>query len=120
MITETELIGLSRDKFEKWELSDMESISKLIDDHGLMFCNNRKAETKSEILQMLQTGKWAFSGLHLQHAFARIYGNTAVVHGEGHWNVNVEGQLQSNTLQFLDVWVEREEGWKLISSHLNQ
>lgn len=120
MITESELIGLSRDKFKKWELSDVESIADLFDDQGLLIFNNGKAETKPEIIQMLQTGKWFGKGLQVQRAFARIYGNTAVVHGEGELTMDVDGQLQSGPLQFLDVWVERAEGWKLVSSHLNQ
>jgi hypothetical protein len=120
MITESELIGLSRDKFMMWKLSDVESITNLFDDHGLLICNSGKAETKPEIIQILQAGKWSFKDLQVQYAFARIYGTTAVVHGEGQLIVDGKGQLQSGPLQFLDVWVEREEGWKLVSSHLNQ
>jgi hypothetical protein len=120
MITESELIGLSRDKFMMWKLADVESITQLLDDQGLLICNSGKAETKTEIIQMLRTGKWSYKDLRVQSAFARIYGNTAVVHGEGELTVDVDGQIQSGPLQFLDVWIERAEGWKLVSSHFNQ
>ena len=48
MITESELIGLSRDKFMMWKLADVESITQLLDDQGLLICNSGKAETKTK------------------------------------------------------------------------
>jgi hypothetical protein len=120
MITESELIRLSQEKFEKWEKSDLDSISNLFDDQGVLICSNGKPETKSEILEIVKSGSMALKNLHLQRAFARVYGNTGVVHGEGEITYAVKGEEHSGGLHFLDVWVEREGGWKLVSSHFNE
>lgn len=120
MISESQLIGLSYKKFQNWEQSDLASIANVFDDHSILFWANGKSQTKAELLTLFHDGKISIKNLQLQNTFARVYGTTGVVHGEGEATLTVEGEDLSGELRFLDVWVERENGWKIVSSHFNQ
>lgn len=120
MISENELIGLSREKFKTWETSDLNNLDRIFDDHGLLICSNGKAETKPEVVEIVKNKRLELKNLLLQRTFARIYGNTGVVHGEGEITLSVDGQIKSSGLNFLDVWIEKDGNWRLVSSHLNQ
>jgi hypothetical protein len=119
-MSESQLIGLSQEKFQQWEQSNLESISGMFDERAIVFWANGKSQTKIEMFKLYSEGKMSIKNLRLQHTFARVYGNTGVVHGEGEALITLEGEELSGDLRFLDVWVERENGWKIVSSHYNQ
>lgn len=119
-MSESQLIGLSLEKFHQWEQSNLESISGMFDGQAIVFWANGKFQTKIEMFKLYQVGKMSIKNLRLKHIFARVYGKTGVVHGEGEALITLEGEELSGDLRFLDVWVERESGWKIISSHFNQ
>ncbi|MDX5340483.1 MAG: nuclear transport factor 2 family protein [Cyclobacteriaceae bacterium] len=120
MISEDELIGFSREKFKTWETNDLENLDKIFDDQGLLICSNGKAETKPSVVEIIKSKRKELKDLRLQKTFARVYGNTGIVHGEGEITISVAGKLRSSGLNFLDVWMEKDGDWKLVSSHLNQ
>ncbi len=117
MITESNLIDLTRKKFETWETLNLDQLVSLFDDHGLLFDFKGKVETKDHVIEIMRSEKCQLKEVHFQNTIARIYGNSAVVHGEGEFTFIKEGDTKSTNLNFLDVWVEREEGWKLVSTH---
>lgn len=120
MISESQLLGLSQEKFLKWEQSDLASIAEIFDEQSILIWMNGRCQTKGEMLQLFQEGKISIKNLLLQRSFARIYGSKGVVHGEGAAIFTLEGEDHSGEFRFLDVWVERENGWKIMSSHINQ
>jgi hypothetical protein len=119
MISESELIELSRQKFKIWENGDLENLHKIFDQEGLVICSNGKPETKSDLVKLVKNRIKELKHLDLQRTFARIYGNTGVVHGEGKITISSNGTVRSSSLNFLDIWVEREGDWKLVSCHFN-
>lgn len=120
MISEDELIDLSKEKFKTWENNDLDNLDRIFDDQGLLICSNGKAETKPEVVEIVKSKRKELKDLRLQRTFARIYGNTGVVHGEGEITISIAGKLRSSGLNFLDIWMEKDGSWKLVSSHLNQ
>lgn len=120
MISEDELIGLSKEKFKTWETNDVENLERIFDDQGLLICSNGKAETKPEVVEIVKSKRKELKNLSLQKTFARVYGNTGVVHGEGEITVSIAGKIKSSGVNFLDIWMEKDGNWKLVSSHLNQ
>ncbi|MFN3999861.1 nuclear transport factor 2 family protein [Algoriphagus sp.] len=119
-MSESQLIGLSHEKFQQWEQSNLDSIAGMFDERAIVFWANGKSQTKIEMFKLYREGKMSIKNLRLEHTFARVYGNTGVVHGEGEALITLEGEELSGDLRFLDVWVERENGWKIVSSHFNQ
>ncbi|WP_187176427.1 nuclear transport factor 2 family protein [Algoriphagus sp. AK58] len=117
LMPESNSISLSEEKFSSLMEGDLETFSALFDEKGLMFYPNGKVETKPELLERLKSKKTVFLALDLKKCISRSYGTTSVVHGEGLFTINLQGEELSEKLNFIDVWVERENGWKLVSSH---
>lgn len=120
MITETYLIDLTRKKFEIWETLNLDQLCHIFDDNGLMFNSHGKVSTKEELIEKIRSEECVLKEIDFQNTIARVYGTSAVVQGEGSFTFSVKGQIQSKIMNFLDVWIEREEGWKLVSTHYNQ
>lgn len=115
---ESKAISLSKEKFSSLLGFNLESLTLLFDERGLIFYPNGMVETKSEIIANLKSGKTVFQGIEVLKILARSYGGTAVVQGEGFFNIKLQDEEFSEVLNFIDVWVEKEEGWKLVSAHL--
>ena len=114
---ESSAISLSEKKFQNLIEVDLESFSDLFDEKGLMFYPTGKVETKPELLQRLESGRTVFEKIDLTKTIARLYEGTAVVHGEGKFTLTLQGEVLIENLNFIDVWVKKEEDWKLVSSH---
>lgn len=114
---ESSAISLSEKKFQHLMEGDFESFSDLFDEKGLMFYPTGKVETKPELLQRLASKRTVFEKIDLSKTIARLYQETAVVHGEGMFTIILQGEELIENLNFIDVWVKKEEEWKLVSSH---
>ncbi|MDX5340493.1 MAG: nuclear transport factor 2 family protein [Cyclobacteriaceae bacterium] len=119
MITESELVALSLEKFKVWESFDLNKFDELFDAEGLLICYNGKPETKTELLQEFQNPKRRLNQVSVGRPIVRIFGTTAVVHAEGAMTMISSGKEETHEMNFLDVWVQRETGWKLVSVHFN-
>ena len=120
MLTESNLLDLTRKKFEIWETLNLDHLSQIFDDNGLMFNYQGKVNTKEELIEKIRSEECVLKEIFFQNTIARIYGSSAVVQGEGAFTFSIKGETQSKVLNFLDVWIERENGWKLVSTHYNQ
>ena len=117
LMIESSAISLSEKKFHHLIERDIESFSSMFDEKGLMFYPTGKVETKPELLQRLASGRTVFEKIDLAKTIARLYEGTAVVHGEGMFTLMLQGERIIEKLNFIDVWVKKEEEWKLVSSH---
>lgn len=117
LMIESSAISLSEKKFLHLMEGDLESFSSLFDEKGLMFYPTGKVETKPELLERLKSGRTVFQKIDLTKTIARLYQDTAVVHGEGMFTLILQGEELIENLNFIDVWVKKEEEWKLVSSH---
>ena len=116
-MTESILLDLTKKKFEIWQSQDKAQLHQFFDDHGLLFDLEGQVETKGQVSEKLATNICILKEAKYQNPIARIYGNSAVVHGEGEFLLSMLGETKQLFISFLDVWMEREEGWKLISTH---
>jgi hypothetical protein len=120
MLTESSLIDLTRKKFETWVTLNLDQLTQIFDDHGLLFNSEGKVDTKEELIKKMNDESCLLKDFNFQNTVARIYGSSAVVHGVGEFVFFKAGETQSTNMNFLDVWIKRESGWKLISTHYSQ
>ncbi len=116
-MTESDFLTLSKKKFASWKLTDVDEFSEMFDDHGLVFGAGGQTKTKGQMIEDLRTKACQFKDINLKNTIARVFGSSAVVHGEGDFTLSESGETKEVQMNFLDVWVEREKGWRLISSH---
>jgi ketosteroid isomerase-like protein len=71
--------------------------------------------TKSEYLPMFASGEIKVRRLVVEGMTIRVYGDTAVVTGMQHIDVNLKGEDRKVDLRYLHVWVKGSGGWKLVA-----
>jgi len=120
MITESNLLDLTKKKFQIWENHNLDQLSQIFDDQCLMFNSHGKVITKEDLIKKIRDEECISTEINFQNTIARIYGSSAVVSGEGVFTSSKEGQTHTTKLNFLDVWTEREDGWKLVSTHYSK
>lgn len=117
MLTESSLIDLTRKKFETWVTHNSNQLTQLFDERGLLFGLEGEIETKDELMKKMNAKSCHLKDFSFENTIARIYGTSAVVHGVGEFVFTKAGKTESANMNFLDVWIERETGWKLVSTH---
>lgn len=117
-MTESTAISLSEVKFSILLEFNLENFHTLIDERGLIFFPDGSVATKPELIERLKSKETVFKNVEIHKTIARTYENTAVVQGEGHFNIKLPEAELNEVLNFIDVWVQKEMGWKLVSSHL--
>jgi hypothetical protein len=119
MLSETNLLALTQMKFEIWVTHNLDQLSEIFDDKGLLFDNHGKIDTKEGLLEKLSSENCILKKYDFRNTVARVFETSAVVYGEGEFTFSIFGENKATKLNFLDVWVERENGWKLVSTHYN-
>lgn len=114
---ESTFISLSEEKFSSLLEGDLVNFHSLIDERGLMFFPDGSVETKEGLMRQLTSKVTVFRNIEIHKTIARIYGNTAVVQGEGFFTITLPETEFTEVLNFIDVWVQKEMGWRLVSSH---
>jgi hypothetical protein len=120
MLTESSLIDLTRKKFQTWVTLDLDQLSQIFDDHGLSFNSEGEIKTKEELIKKMSTETCLLKDFNFQNIIARVYGTSAVAQGVGEFVFSKAGETQSANLNFLDVWIKRENDWKLVSTHYSK
>jgi hypothetical protein len=120
MITESNLLDLTKKKFQIWENHNLDQLSQIFDDQCLMFNSHGNVITKEDLIKKIRVEECGLTEINFQNTIARIYGSSAVASGEGVFTSSKEGQTYTTKLNFLDVWIEREDGWKLVSTHYSK
>jgi len=72
-------------------------------------------ETKSEFIERLKTGHLRYRRLDREEVRARVYGETAVITGRAHVEVDADGEKRAFEIRFLDVWVRQNGRWQMVA-----
>lgn len=119
-MTESILLDLTKKKFETWKSQDKEQLLQYFDDRGLLFDLEGQVKNKDQVWDKLTSEICILKEAKYQNPIVRIYETSAVVHGEGQFMISMLGESKEISLSFLDVWIEREGEWKLVSSHYSR
>ncbi len=71
--------------------------------------------TKSAFFAFFTSGDAKLRRLVVEGVNIRVYGDTAVVTGIQHIDVNLKGEDRKIDLRYLHVWVKGPGGWKLVA-----
>jgi ketosteroid isomerase-like protein len=71
--------------------------------------------TKSDFFAFFTSGDAKLRRLVVEGMNIRVYGDTAVVTGIQHIDVNLKGEDRKIDLRYLHVWVKGPSGWKLVA-----
>jgi ketosteroid isomerase-like protein len=71
--------------------------------------------TKAEYLPSFASGEVRVHKVNYEGRKIRVYGDTALVTGTQHNEVTIKGENRTLHLRYLNVWVKKGGGWKLVA-----
>lgn len=114
---ESEVIALSKRKFQWMKAVRLDSLDKVVDERLSYIHSNGWIQTKKEFLDDFASGKLVIHDVVVSEMHARVYKRSAVVTGKGQFTTSLNGNRTSVNLLFTEVYVQQRGGWKLVSRH---
>jgi hypothetical protein len=117
---EQKVLALSNKKF-KWLIEKQaDSLVKLLDERVLYIHSNGYAQSKSNVIEDLKSGKLIYKKVDVIEALARVYPNLAIVTGKGMFLGAIDERPFELELLYTEVYVLNKKKWLLVSRHANR
>lgn len=118
--TEEAVLTLSKKKFDWLVNRQYDSLMGVLDDRVQYIHSNGWVETKQEILDDLRSGKLNYRAVSIKNASVRLFGNSAIVIGQGSFEVVMSDKPLTIELLYTEVYVSSNGKWRLTSRHANR
>jgi hypothetical protein len=112
--------ALSKKK-NSWLINNQyDSVKSLLDSRCLYVHSNGWIQNTAEVLDDMKTGKLVYQTIEVSNATARQFEKMVIVNGNGIFGGTNNGTAFSVKLVFTEVYVNRKNGWKLVSRHASK
>jgi len=112
----TVLPKLSREWMDAWVNVDLAACDRILDADFVLSSARGVLMDRNEWLEMA-AGPFAGDSFEWLEMIVRPYDNFAIVHSKTFQKANVNGEDWSGKFLLTDVWILREDGWKVLSRH---
>jgi hypothetical protein len=117
---ETNVLELSKRKFEWLIHQQADSLLDVLDDRLMYIHSSGWSQSKTEVLEDMQSGRLVYRKVEVREAQVRLYTNTAIVTGKGRFSGAREGNEFDIDLCYTEVNVLKAKKWVLVSRHANR
>jgi hypothetical protein len=97
-----------------------DSIKGLLDSRCLYIHSNGWIQNATEVLDDMKSDKLVYLSIEVSNATARQYEKMVIVTGNGKFSGTNSGTPFSVSIVFTEVYVNRKNGWKLVSRHASK
>lgn len=94
-----------------------DSLQQLLDTRCLYIHSNGWIQTAPEIVADMKSGKLEYRKITLGETTARQFEKMVIVTGKGKFEGEMSGKPFALDLQYTEVYLNRKNGWKLLSRH---
>ena len=94
---------------------DLPALDGFLSDDLTYVHSGGQLETKREFIEGLRAGHLRYRRLDREEVRARVYGQTAVVTGRAHVEVDADGEPHAFEIRFLDIWVSKDRRWQMVA-----
>jgi hypothetical protein len=118
-VTKQRLLQLSKTYANAYVAQDVATLSELLADEWTVVpagCSD--PEPKKKQLQDLKTGKLRVKSIKDKEVEVLVYDKTAIVRGVRKSVVFYNNRDVSDLSRFIQVYVEKEEGWKCVATQV--
>jgi ketosteroid isomerase-like protein len=113
---ESELAKLERAWMAAWMAKDLATCERILDDEFLLTSARGVLMPKSDWLAAAM-GPFVCESFEWEEMRVRPFGGMAIVHSRTRQRASVAGQDWSGVFLLTDVWLRREDSWKVVSRH---
>lgn len=111
---------LSRLKFDWLIEKQADSLQRYLDDNLLYIHSNGVVESKDDVIQNVLEGTIVYYEAELTDILVRSEQNTAILTAQCHIHAAMNENTLKTTLFITEVYVFKDEVWKLISRHASR
>ncbi|MVM29107.1 DUF4440 domain-containing protein [Spirosoma sp. HMF4905] len=113
--TESEIVALSK-KRAKWLVEGkLDSLKTLYDANSITVHNNGLIKTTAEHFEDIKNGRPIYKSIDIKESTVKDFGDTAILVGKGMFNIAMNGQDMNYNMVYTEVYLKRNNQWKLIS-----
>jgi hypothetical protein len=102
-------------RFEAMMRGEMKLLDKLLDDDLTYTHSNGIVDTKTDLIESLKTGQVKYDSIESTDIHVRFFRETAVVTGQAHMKVRLQGPPLDFRVRFTEVYVKRGKQWLLVA-----
>jgi ketosteroid isomerase-like protein len=109
------VLALDRQRFDAQVAKDTARLNQLLADDLIYVHSSAVVETKREFVANIANRKWDYRTAKLEGTRVRVYGNTAIVTGQGTLDMMSDGKPIVVRLLYTDVYAKRKGKWQMVS-----
>lgn len=96
---------------------DLTTLESLLSDDLVYAHSNGKVDSKASYLATLRGGHVRYTAFEPEHVRVRVVDDVAIVHGDATTVASVPGGISRTHLRFTAAWLNRGDGWVMVSWH---
>ena len=109
-----EILALDQERLQAAVNNDVDALNRILSDDLSYVHTTAAVDTKESFTSGIASGRLNYESIVSSNTAVRLYGdNTALVTG----NADVQVNGNEFTLQFTNVYINKEAGWQLVSWH---
>ncbi|MFC6672679.1 nuclear transport factor 2 family protein [Marinobacterium aestuariivivens] len=101
-------------RYKAMREADTESLDRLLAEDLSYTHSDGVTDSKKSYLLGVQAGKWKYRNIERHDHDIRIFRELAVITGDIHIDVDIEGIATHLNCRFLCIWQQKSEGWKMV------
>lgn len=106
---------LDAKRFAAQTRNDFDTLTSLLADDLVYTHSSAAVDGKTTFIDSMRSGRTKYESIEPVEVKVRVYGNTAIVNGMAKLAVTSNGQTNSFSLRYTDVWVLRDNKWQMVS-----
>ncbi|MFN0317999.1 MAG: nuclear transport factor 2 family protein [Burkholderiales bacterium] len=113
--TEAELNRLEDLRYESMMNADLKTMDQIFADDFVYQTLLGSTHSKSSYFPQFTSGDVKIYSFKRENSRVKFYGNTATVMAVAHLDVAFKGERRQLSLNYLNVWVQRDGRWQLVA-----
>ena len=114
---EQQILQLEQQRMHAMMDADAETLNRVLADDLTYIHTNAALDSKESFIGALSSGALNYESIASTEAQVRVYGDTAVVTGNGDVRVTSNGRRNRFSIRYTDVYAQRDGRWQMVAWH---
>ncbi len=114
---EQQILQLEQQRMHAMMDADAETLNRVLADDLTYIHTTAALDSKESFIGALSSGALNYESIASTDAQVRVYGDTAVVTGNGDVRVTSNGRQNLFSIRYTDVYAQRDGRWQMVAWH---
>ncbi len=112
---EQQILQLEQQRMHAMMDADAETLNRVLADDLTYVHTTAALDSKESFIGALSSGALNYESINSTDAQVRVYGDTAVVTGNGDVRVTSNGRRNRFSIRYTDVYAQRDGRWQMVA-----